>query len=276
MTNSTVNRVGITFVNQLAEEAGFERSEIARAYSITRDAFGLRELWAEIESLDNKVPSDAQTAMLLDIGQLVERCTRWFLRNSGGPLDIAASIDNFTPGIAKLSKRLKDVLSAGRHDRLTKKTRRYTAKGAPKALAQRIASLDPLAAALDIINAAQRNDLAVEAAGKIYFQVGERLGLDWPAHQRARPQRQHPLAAPGRYRHHRRPLRPAARADQLGHRGQRRRRRRGRRRGQRLDRREPRGGRPQRAIARRSTQVGRGRHRHAHVANRQIRVLAAG
>ena len=179
VTNSTVNRVGITFVNQLAEEAGFERSEIARAYSITRDAFGLRELWAEIESLDNKVPSDAQTAMLLDIGQLVERCTRWFLRNSGGPLDIAASIDNFTPGIAKLSKRLKDVLSAGRHDRLTKKTRRYTAKGAPKALAQRIASLDPLAAALDIINAAQRNDLAVEAAGKIYFQVGERLGLDW-------------------------------------------------------------------------------------------------
>ena len=39
--------------------------------------------------------------------------------------------------------------------------------------------LDPLAAALDIVNAAQRNDLAVEAAGKIYFQVGERLGLHW-------------------------------------------------------------------------------------------------
>ena len=76
VTNSTVNRVGITFVNQLTEEAGFEPSEIARAYSITRDTFGLRALWAEIESLDDKVPSDAQTAMLLAIGQLVERCTR--------------------------------------------------------------------------------------------------------------------------------------------------------------------------------------------------------
>jgi glutamate dehydrogenase len=159
------------------------RGEHATLWSITisapGDAFGLRELWAEIESLDNKVPSDAQTAMLLDIGQLVERCTRWFLRHGGGPLNIAASIDNFTPGIDKLSRHLKDVLSTGHHDRVTKKTQRYTAKGVPKALAQRIASLDPLAAALDIVNAAQRNDLAVEAAGKIYFQVGERLGLAW-------------------------------------------------------------------------------------------------
>ncbi|MCH7930888.1 MAG: NAD-glutamate dehydrogenase [Proteobacteria bacterium] len=179
VTNSMVNRVGAAFVNTLAEEHGFTPSEIARAYSVARDSFDLRSLWSEIEGLDNKVASSVQTEMLLDVGRLVERCTLWFLRNLAHPIDIAAAIGAFTPGIEALAKNLDDVLSASRAEALTRAGAQYADQGVPKDLAGRVASLAALASALDIVQAAQSEKLAVEAVGRVYFQLGELLGLDW-------------------------------------------------------------------------------------------------
>ena len=178
-TNSMVNRVGATFVNQVAEDFGFSPSEISRAYIISRDAFQLRALWKAVEALDNEVPSTVQTQMAIEIGRLVERCTMWFLRNLAHPLDIAAAIDAFAPGIGALAQSLDDVLGATRRGGLASAAKRHAREGVPKDLARRVASLDALASALDIVEAARRRKLAVEDVGRVYFQVGERLGLDW-------------------------------------------------------------------------------------------------
>ncbi|MCH7888863.1 MAG: NAD-glutamate dehydrogenase [Proteobacteria bacterium] len=178
-TNSMVNRVGATFINQIVEDLGFSPSEIARAFIISRDAFDLRSLWKAVEGLDNAVPSTVQTKMALDIGRLVERSTMWFLRNRAHPLDIAATIDAFTPGIGALARRLDEVLSETRRGSLAQAAERYAGEGVPRDLARRVASLDALASALDIAQAARRRKLAVEEVGRVYFQVGERLGLDW-------------------------------------------------------------------------------------------------
>ena len=179
VTNSMVNRVGAAFVNQVAAEHGSAPSDIARAYAITRDSYGLRPLWAEIEALDNKVPAAVQTDMLLDVGRLVERGTLWFLRNRAQPLDIAAAIAEFTPGIEALAGHLRTVLSTSRAKALLRAATRYAECGVPKRLARRVVGLDVLASALDIVPAARRNKLAVEDVGGVYFEVGERLGLDW-------------------------------------------------------------------------------------------------
>jgi len=179
VTNSMVNRVGATFVNHFVEEIGFTPSEIARAYTITRDAFDLRPLWRAIEALDNRVPSEVQTAMLLDVGNLVERCTQWFLRNRAHPLDIAATIGDFTPGIEVLKRRLDDVISESRAKRLERAVERYVELGVPVEVATQAASTEVLVSALDIVQSAEHRDLAVEDVGRVYFRLGERLGIDW-------------------------------------------------------------------------------------------------
>ena len=179
VTNSMINRVGAAFVAQAVDNHGFTPSDVARAYAITRDCYGLRALWAAIEALDNKVPAAVQIDLLLDVGRLVERGTLWFLRNRPRPLDIAATVDGFKPGIETLSRHLKVVLSTFRAKALLRAATRYADRGVPKTLARRVASLYVLAAAPDIVHTAQRNSLAVEAAGDVYFQVGEELGIDW-------------------------------------------------------------------------------------------------
>lgn len=84
-TNSMINRVGGTFVSELAERAGASPVDVARAYLVVRDAFGLRELWQAVEVLDNQVPAAVQTAMLMEANRLVFRCTLWLLRYGPRP-----------------------------------------------------------------------------------------------------------------------------------------------------------------------------------------------
>ena len=104
VVNDLVNRAGTTFAFRLGDETGAGADEIARAYTAAREAFGLRGLWSEIEALDGRVPTQTQIAMLLRARILLERATRWLLRNRRRPLDIAATIARYAPGATALAR----------------------------------------------------------------------------------------------------------------------------------------------------------------------------
>ena len=177
--NSLVNRAGPTFISEVAEESGFGAAEIARAYTVTRDAFGLREVWTAIESLDNQVAAEAQTRMLTASVELMRRVTLWFLRNLPQPLDIAATIEDYAPGIRLLTEELGSILASFDAQELERRLESLAADRVPEDIARRIAGLDPLAAACHIVHAAQACERPVDEVGAVYFAVGARLGLDW-------------------------------------------------------------------------------------------------
>jgi len=60
LTNTLVNRAGTTFVFRLREETGAGGADIARAFTVAREVFSLRSLWAEIEALDGRVAADTR------------------------------------------------------------------------------------------------------------------------------------------------------------------------------------------------------------------------
>ena len=66
---------------RLGEETGAHPADIARAFIVARDVFDLRALWKEIEALDGQVPAETQVDMLLATRVLLERSTRWLIRN---------------------------------------------------------------------------------------------------------------------------------------------------------------------------------------------------
>ncbi|MBA3253277.1 MAG: NAD-glutamate dehydrogenase, partial [Burkholderiaceae bacterium] len=73
--NSMVNRVGATFVHRLMETTGSTPSQIVRAYLLAREIFGLVPVWQAIESLDNVVPDELQSQMLIELGRRIVRAT---------------------------------------------------------------------------------------------------------------------------------------------------------------------------------------------------------
>ena len=179
VTNSMVNRVGPTFVNEMRERTGRSASEIARAYAVTRDVFELRKIWTAIEGLDNKVPAKTQTDMLLAVSRLVDRATSWFLRNGTHPIDIAAYVAEFGPGVAAIAQALPKMLAAERREALARRTEAYASAGVPQDLAERVAGLRDLPASGTIVRLSRGGTFDVETVGRVHFGVGARLGIDW-------------------------------------------------------------------------------------------------
>jgi glutamate dehydrogenase len=179
VVNNLVHGGGTTFAFRLHEESGAPASEIARAYSVAREVYGMRPLWAEIEALDNVVPAETQAEMLLEGRRLVERATRWLLRNRRRPLDIAATVAHFAPGAAALSDSVTRLLGEDAEEGVTRQAAQLETAGVPRPLATRVAGLSWLFAALDIVDVAGEADLDVATVAEVHFQLGSQLELHW-------------------------------------------------------------------------------------------------
>ena len=179
VTNSLINRTGATFVHEMMDRTALGAADIARAYTVARDTFSLRECWAAIEVLDNKVPATAQATMLLEIVRMVERCTLWFLRHEAQPLPIAETIAAYKPGIAELAAVLDQIMSEARRTAVDAVAQPWVADGVGIDLANAIARLRTLAAGADIVRTARREGRGVVETARVYFALGSRLGFDW-------------------------------------------------------------------------------------------------
>jgi len=101
----------------------------------------------------------------------------WMLRHLPTPMDMAATITRLKPRV----EALRDVLAEVWTDEVAGYVKRqadgYQAKGVPAALAHRVASIYRLAAANDIAAVADATKQSVTVVAKVYYLVGERLGL---------------------------------------------------------------------------------------------------
>src|SRR5439155_21527830 len=154
VTNDLINRAGITFIHDMRARTGKAPADIARAYRIVREVFELPSAWANIEALDNRVPTAAQSEMLLDIAGLVEHATAWLLRNNR--LDLERDMERLQPSIRQLAGLLPTLLPASDRAVAEERARRLIASGAPQRLAAAIGGTPFLAAALEIADLAGR------------------------------------------------------------------------------------------------------------------------
>ena len=179
VANEMVNRCGITFAFRLGEETGADDADIARAYLVAREVYGVHGTWEAIEALDNAVAADVQTSMLLETRKLVERGARWLLRNRPRPLDIARDIGQFGSGVTSLRRQLRGLVADSSRTAIDAARERLVGRGVPEALALEVASGNDLLAALDVVEVASSAGISVEEAASVYFALGEALDLHW-------------------------------------------------------------------------------------------------
>jgi glutamate dehydrogenase len=176
LTNEIVNRARITVVHDMCARTGRSAAEVAQAYIIVREVFELRQLWAEIEALDNKVAAQVQIEMLLEIADLVERAAAWLL--SRKRLTIGPEIGRFAPSVRSIAASLFDLLPPGDHNLVSERSLRFAEAGVPQALATRVGGTMFLAAALDVADLAERSGQELSHAARVYYAVGAQFALD--------------------------------------------------------------------------------------------------
>ena len=166
-------------MRRLAEETGHDLADIARAYTVARDSFSLREMWIGIETLDNQVPAHVQSAMLNETILLIERVTVWMLHHRQHPMAIAETTRAFRPQVMALKDNLPDLVSERRRESIGRAYRRFCEEGVPDDIAAPVANLRTLASACDVIETANVMEIDVIDAATVFFEVGETFGADW-------------------------------------------------------------------------------------------------
>jgi glutamate dehydrogenase len=179
IVNNMLHGGGTTYAFRLHEESGAPAAEIARAYAVARDIFRMRPQWAEIEALDNRVSAEVQIGMLLEGRRLIERGSRWLLRNLDRPIAIAPAVRRFEPGAAKLYEAVPRLLEPGDAEPIVRRAAELREAGVPDAVAVRVSSLGTMFAVFDIVEVAEQSGLGVESVAAVHFQLGNRLQLHW-------------------------------------------------------------------------------------------------
>ena len=179
ITNSMINRMGPVFPVRAQADTGADLAAIARAYTIAREVLEIRSLWSEIEDLDNRIAASVQYAAIEQSTRILRHMSYWLLTNQRNDLDIDRAVRHFQPGTAELKRQLASILGSAEQTRFAQDRAKLVAERVPESLATRIASLDALHGALDVVEVSKATRLPVTDAGRAYFDLGERIGLAW-------------------------------------------------------------------------------------------------
>jgi glutamate dehydrogenase len=176
---SIVDHVGPGIGFRVREEVGSDIAGVARAYLIASEIFETDELWGRIEALDNQVAASTQIEMLSDVAEFLEQTLTALLRSYKGCLDMVALKTRFHEGVAELWAALPKPLASQDKSEFERHVRRLVRLGVARDLAQQVAGLGPMAAALDIVDVARAAGTKIEVAAWIHSALSHSLELDW-------------------------------------------------------------------------------------------------
>ncbi len=177
VVNEMVNRCGSTFAFRFAEETGADAPEIARAYLLVTEVFGLRDFWAKVEALDYQVDVDTQLTMLLEARKLVERSARWLMRYRSFDSDLHAEIARFRKGVQEIVPQLSAMLQGRDLQAFTERRDALVAKGVPQELAEQVAAMVPAYSTFDLIRVSEETGRSLREVAEVYFDLADQLQL---------------------------------------------------------------------------------------------------
>jgi len=169
LTNSLINRMGCTFVNDLTESSGAEAGDIASAYAIVRDTFNLRDHWRALDALTGKIPVAQQAELFTRLQHFIRDLVIWLLVNTKRPL----AIDDIKKRI--ISPAQKRMASMPQSESARQKAALLMQQGAPVALAEFLANMDAYSTTFDIVHLAAENHIAEEAVAALYDKIAAKF-----------------------------------------------------------------------------------------------------
>jgi glutamate dehydrogenase len=178
VVNDLVNRGGSTFVFRAQEETAADAAQLARAYTVTREVFGLEQIWASLEALDNQVSTDAQHIGYREVRRTMDRAVRWLVDVRFPISDVAAEIERFGPTVAQLKPKIPELLRGRERENLYADVDRLVGHGLPRELALQISCLLMAFLLLDVVEIAVANGRPPAEVADLHFALSERLSVD--------------------------------------------------------------------------------------------------
>lgn len=184
LANRIVNRLGVLYPFELAEEEGAAMGDIAAMFVVAERLFDLPSLWAEIET--TAMPEAARIALFDEVAVATRSQIADLLRVTApgaSPRDVLARLSK---GIAQLDAQTKALLLAEASAQSDRIAAQLEAVGAPAELARKVVRLFELDGAVGLADLGQRLSLDEAVLTRAFTHLGQALGLDWAQANAAR------------------------------------------------------------------------------------------
>ena len=179
LVNQMVNLSGISFDHRMTEDTGGSVVDVTRAWLVAREVLDFAERWAEIDALSGQVPLDVQLELFLDCRRLAERSSLWLLRHRRPPIDVAAAVAQFKPGLTELARTLKPALVGRMADVVRSIEASRLTAGVPETLAERATVWPLLHTGFDLVELAATHQMTLSSMARIEWSMFDRLDLYW-------------------------------------------------------------------------------------------------
>ena len=177
VVNDMVNHAGSTFLFRAMEESGADAAQVARAYTVSRQVFGLEALWQALSALDNVAPVAAQDAAYFEIRRMLDRTARWLLDVRYPITDLSAEIDRFA-AVAELCLVLPELMGPTEWVTLLALAQQLVELGLSEDLAMQVASLLAAFLLLDVVEIAQASGRPAREVAELHYALSERFSVD--------------------------------------------------------------------------------------------------
>jgi glutamate dehydrogenase len=175
--NDLVNRNGATYAFRMMEETGASVLDVVHAHLAATSIGEVAPFWSDVCALDGRVDHAVQVVLLQEADRLVERMSRWLLRNQRRPIDVDAVVGSYHSDVMAVDGLIHATATGSDAEHLSSRYTSLVEAGVPEDVAARAARMELLPASLDIARLAQSDaGLVAEVAG-VYFALADRLAL---------------------------------------------------------------------------------------------------
>jgi glutamate dehydrogenase len=177
LANQMINRGGPGYVVKMMAATSADAGQVAAAFVLARDSYGLERLYAEIDALDGEIAGKTQLDLYADVGVLLERETLWLLRNADFTVPLGDLVMRYAEGVTDVAGLVSSLVPTELDKAIAARAESLMAGGAPSAVARRVAELGALSYATDIALVAERSKSTTSAAAAAFFGVLDLFGL---------------------------------------------------------------------------------------------------
>ena len=187
IANRMINRLGTIHPFELVEEEGASLAQVAGAFVIAEQLFGLDAVWQKIETAPmNEV---ARIALIRRMSGAVRSHMADLLRAGAGLVPPSQTVADLTAGIENLSGLASSLIAGEARTQSGRIVAEIVETGVPKSEAAKVAHLFDMDGAVGLARLARDSGVSPEVLTRAFSHLGARLGLDWAqqAAARARP-----------------------------------------------------------------------------------------
>ncbi|MEK9500033.1 NAD-glutamate dehydrogenase [Gaopeijia maritima] len=180
VTNDLVDLMGATFVHRLTRDTGATADEVVRAWVVaSRLADHRRYLGEMTQGAGRSLRTMDAYRWVLGLSRVLERTTRWALKNVSATTDMQALVSEYQPGLEVLRREFGDLVTGDDRVLFEKLVGDVQELGGELAFARELISLRFLDQMLEILRVARDTGGEPADTARAFYRVSELLGVPW-------------------------------------------------------------------------------------------------